>query len=411
MIILCIYVLFSTTTTFAQNFRVVHLETSKEVIKAGEEVEISFHMTQEKVAAYFATITFDEEKLECISESEAIHIEKNEVKIVWYDEQGGKEARQGEIGKLTFKAKQEGTANIVIRGEFYNQEAELINTDFEGVEVKIEGENLQEDQGSKEENENSANLQLLSINQEGLVPNFEKEILEYDLVVSENVENLEILLDTESPRAKVEMIGNENFKEGINIVIIRVTSENGSKTKEYKIRVTKTRKVEDANANLEILAVENALLNPAFDSHVTKYQVEIANGIFYLPIFAVPENEEGRIVIEGNENLQEGNNLIKVMVTAPNGITKREYQIDVYQRNKEEEKRYEEEKEKNIEQLQKAYEATKVAVKQVEEQNEDEIETVTKNNREIVAITFFIALILTIGIFIYIKKHKKINKN
>ena len=74
-----------------------------------------------------------------------------------------------------------------------------------------------------------------------------------------------------------------------------------------------------------------------------------------LNLFAVPENEKASVEINGKENLQEGNNLVTIMVTASNGFTKRVYQLEAYRRNLEEEKAYQEEQLKRKENLENAY--------------------------------------------------------
>ena len=49
-----------------------------------------------------------------------------------------------------------------------------------------------------------------------------------------------------------------------------------------------------------------------------------------LNITAKPENEKSKIEIMGNENLKEGDNFIKVIVTAEDGKTIKTYKINAY---------------------------------------------------------------------------------
>lgn len=151
-----------------------------------------------------------------------------------------------------------------------------------------------------------------------------------------------------------------------------------------------------ANANLEILAIENVLLNPAFENNVTQYETQISNEITKLNIFAVPENEKGNVVIEGNENLQNGNNKITITVTAPNGITQRKYQINAYKRNSNEEQVYKQEQNKLQEKLEEAYEIEKIS-----NSNENNVINTTEKRN---FLPFIIIGISFIVIIIVIKK-------
>ena len=82
------------------------------------------------------------------------------------------------------------------------------------------------------------NLKVLSAGGFTLNPNFDKDRLEYNLKVKSNTESLDLTAIAEDEKAKVEITGNGNFKEGNNVVLIKVTDENGF-TKYYQINVDK----------------------------------------------------------------------------------------------------------------------------------------------------------------------------
>lgn len=63
----------------------VNLTSNRDFIENGEEVEISFNITGEKTAAYFAEIYFDDTKLDFVSGPENVLVDKNYIKILWYD--------------------------------------------------------------------------------------------------------------------------------------------------------------------------------------------------------------------------------------------------------------------------------------------------------------------------------------
>ena len=86
----------------------------------------------------------------------------------------------------------------------------------------------------------SSNTYLKNLSIKDYDINFEKGILEYRLKVAANVKFLDITATAEDYRSRVEINGNEEFKEGMNTVTIKVTAEDGS-TREYKLLVEKAK--------------------------------------------------------------------------------------------------------------------------------------------------------------------------
>lgn len=87
----------------------------------------------------------------------------------------------------------------------------------------------------------SDNSYLKSLEVEGYEVDFDKYTNEYRITVKSDVTSLDISALAEDYRSRVEITGNEGFKEGENTVIITVTAENGS-TREYKLVVEKEEK-------------------------------------------------------------------------------------------------------------------------------------------------------------------------
>lgn len=90
----------------------------------------------------------------------------------------------------------------------------------------------------------SSNNYLKSLNIKDYDINFEKGIFEYKLKVGADVKFLDITAIAEDYRSRVEINDNEDFKEGENVVTIRVTAENGE-VREYKLLVEKEAKSAD----------------------------------------------------------------------------------------------------------------------------------------------------------------------
>ena len=397
-------------SSYALTQGTVYLTSNKDVIDKDEEIEISVNIENVSTAAFNFFLYFDELKLEYISGPENTNVIGNRIIFAWYDETGGNKAKVGELVKFKFKAKEEGIATFSIQGVFYSNISQLIQTEFRETQIQIgkEKSDLQkqaeEEQGSDLQR-NNANLQVLRIDKEGIVPNFQKDIYEYYLNIPNDIQDIEVLAIPENSNATIEISGNTGLQEGLNIITIKVTSEDKTHNNVYTIQVTKTKDLSLANTNLEILAIEGVLLNPPFDTYITNYETEISNEIENINMLAIPEDEKASVTIDGKDNLKEGKNVINVTVTAPNGFTKKKYQIIVHKRNVEEEKEYNEKQELNKQNLEQVY--------KVEELNSNESTTQDKNKNDtqgnfIVTIIILAILMIMIGIvFAKIKRRKK----
>ncbi len=219
-IVLLLLVLISISASYksiAATTATVSLKSNKEIIEKGEEVEISINITGQKTASYLANLYFDDTKLEFISGPENINVDKNNIKILWYDEQGGSGARLGELDKIVFKAKDNGIANLVISGEFYTDKAQLIQTKFESIQLQVGREETALEIQAKEEigdnrETNNANLEQFRVNIEGIIPEFKSDIYQYDLTVSNDINDIEVLAIPENPNAQIEVMGNIRIK-------------------------------------------------------------------------------------------------------------------------------------------------------------------------------------------------------
>lgn len=243
--------------------------------------------------------------------------------------------------------------------------------------------------------DNNANLEVLRLDIEGMVPSFNKDITEYYITVGENVNQIEITAIPQNENANVNIVGNEGVKNGVNKVEITVKSEDKTIEKKYIINVTKTSNRQTANTNLETLAIENVTLLPEFNNNITKYNTEISNGVSRLNILAIPENVQTQVIIEGNENLKEGNNVVTIKVIAQNGITERVYTINAYKRNNGEEVVQKQEQEAKIARV-----SAVLAGNEIDNNKEAEILDIDKGERDnkiiAILIVFFIILILII---------------
>lgn len=388
-----------------------YLQSDKDNVIIGDEFEVSLNLKGINTSAYSIEIFFDTTKLEFISGPENSNVIGNKVKIVWYDSNGGTEAKQGKIEELKFKSIAPGIADFDVNGEFFDENTNLMQTDFENFQIEILEQDVAEGvNGRAIQNQNSTQLKSLRLNVEGIVPDFETDIYDYSLTLPEQlkeIKDIEVQTIAENENAKIEVSGNKNLKDGLNIINVVVTNQ--GKSQEYKIKVTKTQNLEMANTNLENLAIEYAILSPEFNEQITRYNTQVANEINQLNILAIPENEKGKVEILGNNNLNEGNNKIEIKVTAPNGFTQRIYEINVYKRNKQEETMYDQEVDKVKKRLEEAYSVNKEV-----SENDNRGEMINNDNNEVknekrenkkdyllMAVDVFIVVSIIIGFLTY----------
>ncbi len=82
------------------------------------------------------------------------------------------------------------------------------------------------------------------------------------------------------------------------------------------------------NNNLSSLKIEGVEINPSFNKDITNYTAMVSSEVTNLDIKAITESNTADVKIEGNKDLKDGENTIKITVTAEEG-TKKVYTIVV----------------------------------------------------------------------------------
>ena len=396
----------------------VYLSSNKQEVNIGQKIEISINIEGFNTSAYDFELYFDNDKLDFLendNDKDNINLINNKINYIWFDRSGNDEVT-GNIKTFRFKAKKEGVVTFTINGNFYTKKAQEVDISFNNLQVNIIDTNnnnksilkkqAEEEIGESKDTSNSK-LENLRLNIEGLVPEFNKDVFDYYLTVNNNINNLEILTVLENKNSKIEVTGNENLKEGLNIIKVQITSEDNSSSTSYIINVTKTNNIEDANTNLETLAIQNYLLYPNFDNTVTNYNVEVANDTDNINLLAIPEEEEAKVEIDKNDKLQEGNNTIKITVTAKNNYTKKVYNINVYRRNENEEKEYKLEQEENKELLNNIQ---RTSTSKEDNNNQKQTEEQDKDIYLIITLIILLIILIFTVIFFKIRRSKKKQK-
>lgn len=386
----------------------IEVTSSKEIVEKGEEFEITVGVNNTSIASLTLQIYFDIAKLEYLNRTKNSNFSQNRVIYTWVDSLAGEtNSESNEIEKFTFRALQDGIANIVVTGEFYDKNGNKIEIDDGSFQIQVGSkENEQEKNGSEQVEQVSSdntNLKIMRINEEGISPEFQKDIKEYYFIADMSIDRLNITAVPENKDATVTVTGNTNLKKGLNVIKINVQSADKTKKSAYTIYVTKTDNKEVSNGNLENLAVREAMLFPSFDANITHYEIEVATDIHAVDILAVPERTGATVTVEGNDKLEIGDNTITINVAAEDGITNKKYIIKAHRRSEQEEITAKEEQEKGAQQL-----AAILANEQEENNQVDgENELNNKKMKTVDIITIVLLVIVVIGFIIGLVINRK----
>ena len=174
------------------------------------------------------------------------------------------------------------------------------------------------------------NLFLSRINTSAgtLSPEFSKLTKEYTLTVENDVNKVYVEGIAED-RTNVTVTGNGMYNlstEQSNQVSLILTDPDGN-TSIYTVNVVRKK---NANANASLITVREGSLLPQFDPDTVDYTVNVRTNLIgqSATFEVIPEKNTTTYRIEGNENLQLGDNNVKVIMIAENQ-SKKTYNINV----------------------------------------------------------------------------------
>lgn len=188
----------------------------------------------------------------------------------------------------------------------------------------------------------NANLSNLGMNPNDFT-GFSENKTSYDVTVPNNVTQVEIYATKKDSKASLTGTGIKKLQEGQNTANVIVTAEDGA-TKTYTINIKRLSKNEkqDTTENLDAksssnskdlelsnLEIEGVNLEPSFESSTYKYEISIKGVQSNLDIKASTNNTSDKVEIIGNENLQNGQNIITILVTNSKSDEVATYQIYV----------------------------------------------------------------------------------
>ena len=171
----------------------------------------------------------------------------------------------------------------------------------------------------------TAKLLNIEVENYTLDPLFTPDNTLYQVTVDYETTKLNFIITKMDPYSTYEIVGNRNFKIGINEVYINVTSSNRIDTFQYKVIVNRQAY---SNTFLSSLTVSQGELTPAFNKSTLTYNVEVANGIEFITVDGSPDYPLSKVTGFGEYRLKVGANQIPIVVTSPSGI-KRTYNVIV----------------------------------------------------------------------------------
>ena len=220
-------------------------------------------------------------------------------------------------------------------------------------------ENRNQPAKTTEEKSNNANLTNIETSPVDFSGFRKNKTSGYSVEVENDADRITINTTKENANTSISLLNTTNgdtgkswvyLKEGENVINVTATAEDGKTTKTYTINVTrkakndtaeKTEKQEEEQEEpqqeepekntigLAKLEIENLELDPEFNSDVYEYKSTLKENLDKLDIIAIPAKEDANIEITGNENLQEGENIITVIVKGVDEAETVAYQITV----------------------------------------------------------------------------------
>ncbi len=175
--------------------------------------------------------------------------------------------------------------------------------------------------------EKSNNAHLSSINLDGnMLTGFNKDTLEYNLLpVDSNVTTLNLTYTKENQYSNATIVaGTNNLVIGENTVIIRVVSQDGTETNEYKIHVK--RKSNDATlSGLTITSTPQGEYTPVFNKNTKEYIYKYDRSVNSVVVNATVDGNKS-VTGNGTYNIPDTKEVI-LEVTAEDDNIKETYKI------------------------------------------------------------------------------------
>ncbi len=192
--------------------------------------------------------------------------------------------------------------------------------------------------GEKKAESKIAALNTLSVSDGTMSPLFKSDVYEYKVTnIKDTIRSITLKKECDNCSVAVTCelgclnTNNDYRKElaiGKNIIKVRSTSEDGSNYVEYFLTVYRG-ETTDNSAFLSNIDFDGFKLNEKFDKEVLEYTLNIPYDLVKLNITYQLEDENAKVEIKGNDDLQVGENLVTITIVSAEGDVKVVYSIIV----------------------------------------------------------------------------------
>lgn len=245
---------------------------------------------------------------------------------------------------------------LTVQNEAVNETNESNNTNNTTTKTSANTEANKNTTNQLATKSSNANLSDLGITPHDFT-GFKYGTTSYEVVVPEATETVEVYAKTQDSKATVTGTGKKKLEKGENKAEIVVTAEDGTKktytiniireTQQEKIKETEEGSLSGKVSNgLSELKISNLRLSPEFQTNIYEYTVKYIGEDTKLNIETKPTSENYIVEVTGNENLQEGENIITILVSEKDENNVATYQIIVNKSLVDEEAMAREEEEK-----------------------------------------------------------------
>lgn len=184
----------------------------------------------------------------------------------------------------------------------------------------------------------------ITSNEGTLSPKFDKNQLSYEIEVESNVSAISLEAIARSKKATLSYtfngittnsLTNLNLRTGPNTVRITVTASDGSK-RTYKVIINRKSKEDVLDTNSYLKELTDSLGKIDFDPDQMHYTFSVDKTVDDISLTAKPSSNKANVEYVFNNNviddlsnlaLMPGDNTVKIIVTAEDGITKKEYTV------------------------------------------------------------------------------------
>ena len=231
------------------------------------------------------------------------------------------------------KAKVTGNGKVTLKEG--NNDVQVTVTAEDGATKKTYKLTIKRATAEEEAKENGeARLKSLGIKPEEYdFKGFDKDKTEYNIEVPNEVKEIEIYAKAINSNAQITGTGMITLEEGLNELEVEVIAVDGTK-KTYTLKVTrketeKTEEIIQEKLGLKTLSIVGLRLSPSFKVDTYQYTTKLDMDISSLEIKAKANTENATVEIVGNENLEQGENVITVLVKDEETEESATYQIVV----------------------------------------------------------------------------------